>query len=371
VRAPYMVNNIRDLQALNERRAAEGQPPVPVPSEWQRLAALVTPPQAAPSPQFAPSPNPPPQTIPGLFPLANAPSAPPDAATATSLPIAQTPDSSYPSPSTSPDAPSGDAPTADPPAGENGEDTPGIPGISDNLYAAASQNPQSQSDLQGRSNAAKPPNIHVDPAVKGLTPELAQKHYEDLIDSRMQIYQDNKVFLDKNPFQTWGKSPTAVTLDNPSKKLDPKAETLWRRVFFDDGTTKEGQPTRNLGECASIATNLTGLPAKSADWQMGPSVMNPNTNIAPGTAIATFDEKTGQYSLNTAAHDGHTAIFISKTKDTMWVLEQWNQGHESGGPPWGGMPHIRSIPMASKPEPGQRRDWSNVANYFHVIETKK
>ena len=96
VRAPYMVNNIRDLQALNERRAAEGQPPVPVPSEWQRLAALVTPPQAAPSPQSAPSPNPPPLTIPGLFPLASTPDIPPDAATATSLPIAQTPDSSYP-----------------------------------------------------------------------------------------------------------------------------------------------------------------------------------------------------------------------------------------------------------------------------------
>lgn len=45
-RAAYMAGNIRDLQAINARRAAGGQAPVPIPDEWQRLAALLNPQRA-------------------------------------------------------------------------------------------------------------------------------------------------------------------------------------------------------------------------------------------------------------------------------------------------------------------------------------
>jgi hypothetical protein len=252
-----------------------------------------------------------------------------------------------------------------PPPGQSEMDANGD-GDRGPLYAANGQN---SSGNQRRTPASA--KIYSDPAVKGMTPEQSWNYYENWVKGRMKIYNANKDFLDRHPFQTPYNSPAAVARDNPHVKLDPEAEKVWRQIFLDDGTTKPGQPTHNLGECASLPINLAGVPSQSKDWRMGPRVMDPNTNIAPGTAIATFDEKIGQYSLNTSAHDGHAAIFIKKDGDTLWVLEQWNQGHEGGGPPWGGLPHLRPIQVAPEPPSPNQRDYSNVANYFHIIQTKR
>lgn len=43
LQAPVRAQNIRDLRILNDRRAQAGLPPVPVPAEWSRLAALLDP----------------------------------------------------------------------------------------------------------------------------------------------------------------------------------------------------------------------------------------------------------------------------------------------------------------------------------------
>jgi hypothetical protein len=59
----------------------------------------------------------------------------------------------------------------------------------------------------------------------------------------------------------------------------------------------------------------TGAP-RSAEWRPGVPVQG-NTNIRPGTAIATFDDN-GHYT-------GHAAIYLGQDANGIQVIDQWNR----------------------------------------------
>lgn len=244
-----------------------------------------------------------------------------------------------------------------------------------NLYCYVVQNPWTKFDPLGlQEGDSKDPGdkAYIDPAVKGNSPIEAQKHYETFVSARKTIYDTNKELLDKNQFTTSDKGPETVTYDpNTGTKgkpgnppLNPKAEALWKQIYVDDGKGKRGSSSQ-LGECASMPINLTGVTAKTKKWKPGPVVVG-NEKIKPGTAIATFNDK-GDYN---GTSGGHSAIFISSTSDSITVVEQYNPGHG------GRAPQIRTLPLQvdvsqSQLVPERQRDYSNTANWFRVIQTKK
>ncbi|WP_428488541.1 BPSL0067 family protein, partial [Rhodopila sp.] len=75
-----------------------------------------------------------------------------------------------------------------------------------------------------------------------------------------------------------------------------------------------GQPSVGTGECVPLVRAATGAP-QATNWQRGLQVQG-NTNIRPGTAIATFDSN-GHY-------DGHAAIYLGQDEDGIRVVDQWN-----------------------------------------------
>jgi hypothetical protein len=109
-------------------------------------------------------------------------------------------------------APSADAEPSEFPTGPAAESLPdesavgtaGDPADSGPLYAANRPNSSSSSPQRGQS-----PRSYIDPAVQGMTSEQAKDYYDRWIGQRMKVYDANKEFLDKNPFQTWHKSTDA------------------------------------------------------------------------------------------------------------------------------------------------------------------
>ncbi len=72
------------------------------------------------------------------------------------------------------------------------------------------------------------------------------------------------------------------------------------------------------GQCVSYVTTVcAGIPVNTAKWKKGILVKG-NTNIAEGTAIATFNAQ-GRYS-------GHAAIYVSQDKEGVHVWDQWITG---------------------------------------------
>ncbi|MEP6672460.1 MAG: BPSL0067 family protein, partial [Chthoniobacter sp.] len=209
---------------------------------------------------------------------------------------------------------------------------------------------------------------HVDPGVKDMPVEKVKDHYRTFVKRSTEIYEQNKAFLENNLFSTAVGRPDTVAIDNhgdikKTPKVDPAALKLWKQIFLDDGTTKTGEKEKNLGECVSLVSNLTGITPDRTKWRPGARVVD-SDNIKPGTAIATFNDK-GVYDPR---DNPHAAIFISKGtnsegRDYILILEQFNPGHKARHP------QTRALFLAPEPSDPSKRDYSNCSNYFHVIET--
>ena len=74
------------------------------------------------------------------------------------------------------------------------------------------------------------------------------------------------------------------------------------------------------GECVTLVEKATGAPGDK-DWRRGALVQG-NTQLAPGTAIALFDTN-GPYGNHT---DGtsHAAIYLRQDAEGIYVIDQWN-----------------------------------------------
>jgi hypothetical protein len=71
------------------------------------------------------------------------------------------------------------------------------------------------------------------------------------------------------------------------------------------------------GHCVDFVKAAAGAPV-TVDWQEGTPVRG-NPQIAPGTAIATFDAD-GSY---TSESGNHAAIYLSQDHRGIWVYDQW------------------------------------------------
>jgi hypothetical protein len=71
------------------------------------------------------------------------------------------------------------------------------------------------------------------------------------------------------------------------------------------------------GHCAKFVQAAAGAP-QTADWRAGARVRG-NPDVAPGTAIATF-EPDGTYTSRTG---NHAAIYIGQDETGIWVYDQW------------------------------------------------
>jgi hypothetical protein len=112
------------------------------------------------------------------------------------------------------------------------------------------------------------------------------------------------------------------------------------------------------GECVSACKRFAGLEGTSTDqWRAGPVVAN-NSDIKPGTAIATFDSK-GRYPGPNVS-DKNSGIYLGKgTNGSIWILDQWPARPSRNTP-------------AHPPQPREvfndnRRGASNNANAYYEI----
>jgi hypothetical protein len=95
---------------------------------------------------------------------------------------------------------------------------------------------------------------------------------------------------------------------------NPAAATVAGRYVADNPRQWIGRNSVGRGECVPLVQQATGAP-RSTEWRPGVQVQG-NTNIRPGTAIATFDSN-GRY-------DGHAAIYLGQDKHGIQVVDQWN-----------------------------------------------
>ncbi len=81
-----------------------------------------------------------------------------------------------------------------------------------------------------------------------------------------------------------------------------------------------GQRQVGNGECVALVQRATGAP-RTSEWRQGPLVQG-DMNIAPGTAIATFDSN-GRY-VNDSGGTSHAAIYLGQDEHGIHVVDQWN-----------------------------------------------
>lgn len=79
----------------------------------------------------------------------------------------------------------------------------------------------------------------------------------------------------------------------------------------------ENTPKVGSRQCVALVQCYAGAP-NTTRWKAGNSVMA-NTNILPGTAIATFID--GQYQNHKTGN--HAALYISQDAGGIWVMDQW------------------------------------------------
>ena len=107
-------------------------------------------------------------------------------------------------------------------------------------------------------------------------------------------------------------TPNTVTDASPGG--NPAAATVPGRYIADNPRQWIGQPSVGTGECVPLVQAATGAP-RSTTWQPGIEVQG-NTNIRPGTAVATFD--------NNGRYTGHAAIYLGQDERGIQVIDQWN-----------------------------------------------
>jgi hypothetical protein len=103
------------------------------------------------------------------------------------------------------------------------------------------------------------------------------------------------------------------------------------------------------GHCVAFVREVTGLPP-TAQWRRGDPVRG-SQNLAPGTAIATFDSS-GRYGNHTDGRS-HAAILLAEHEDGLLVADQW----------LGQAVHQRVIRFRDG-----KGDAANDGDQYHVIE---
>jgi hypothetical protein len=113
----------------------------------------------------------------------------------------------------------------------------------------------------------------------------------------------------------------AVGLDNwPRFVADASART-GAAVYVADNPRQWISPKQvGSGECVALVQRATGAP-RTDKWQAGALVQG-NTNLPPGTAIAVFDAD-GKYGNHTN-ETSHAAIYLRQDAKGIYVIDQWN-----------------------------------------------
>ncbi len=124
--------------------------------------------------------------------------------------------------------------------------------------------------------------------------------------------------------------------------------------------TLAGQALVGTGDCVDLvkglAPGLKGVPTSA--WKAGDSVVEVAHKLAPGTAIATFEN--GRYPHRRTGQ--HAALFVSSAGAGIWVMDQWkNDPHKP-------VVSLRHIARKGKTKDGKWKDPSNNAEAFSVIE---
>ena len=129
---------------------------------------------------------------------------------------------------------------------------------------------------------------------------------------------------------------------------------------YPDPSSLEKQALVGGGNCVDLIKGLVpglkGLP--TSVWRRGVRVIDA-TSLAPGTAIATFDER-GRYP--NFDHGNHAAIFVANAGASIWVMDQWKNDPTH---PWVAK---RLIYPGRLRKDGSYVDPSNSAGAFYVIE---
>lgn len=105
-------------------------------------------------------------------------------------------------------------------------------------------------------------------------------------------------------------------------------------------------------ECVEFVRQATSAP-QTSKWVRGRLVKSLKPGeLAPGTAIATFDDH-GKYPTDNLGR--HAAIYLGTTDKGIEVLDQWNRQGE-----------VKKRVIPFHPKPGTSR--SDDADTFYVIE---
>jgi hypothetical protein len=114
------------------------------------------------------------------------------------------------------------------------------------------------------------------------------------------------------------------------------------------------------GDCLELvkafAPGLIGTTTSS--WRPGERVVDVAHKLAPGTAIATFEN--GRYPHSVTGQ--HAAFFVSSAGAGIWVMDQWKND------PRKPVVSLRHIERKGKTKDGKWKDPSNNAEAFSIIE---
>lgn len=122
-----------------------------------------------------------------------------------------------------------------------------------------------------------------------------------------------------------------------------------RNEVFGKGKYKNAQ---GHTECVEFVRQVTSAP-HTTHWKQGRRISTARSGeIAPGTAIATFDSK-GHYPMD--ALGKHAAIYLGHDANGITVLDQWNAQGE-----------VKERSIRFKRPLGTKR--SNDADTFYVVE---
>jgi RHS repeat-associated protein len=157
-------------------------------------------------------------------------------------------------------------------------------------------------------------------------PELQRFIGEDPIKEdgglNLYAYVDNDPILGTDPMglQARGRQPDgSYRADINDPRLDDRIQHPLQRA---------ARPFGESDQCVSLTKYFSGAPCTGC-WRKGPPVLG-NTNLAPGTAIATFDDN-DRYPTDDPQHpERHTprnsAIYVGQSGTDIYVIDQW-PGH--------------------------------------------
>jgi len=144
--------------------------------------------------------------------------------------------------------------------------------------------------------------------------------------------------------------PNTATDSSPGGA--PAAATPPGRYVVDHPERWVGPNPVGTGECVPLVQAATGAPLTS-EWRPGVLVQG-NTAIRPGTAIATFDSN-GHYT-------GHAAIYLGQDEHGIHVIDQWNDRDGEGRIIRQQPPHVRTISF------GGQHSMINRGESYRVVE---